>query len=123
MVVFISVVNENFIAKYIDRFGRKMILENENDRTEFQGFLQPLRYKNKMYLSGTLTEIGYDTLRKFVLICPSDIDITTVDGINVLLRFENDDYCVDHCEKVYFKNTPLYYWAIVHQNNNWRDYN
>lgn len=113
--------NKNTVSKYIARFGRKMVLSNADGDTEFSAFLQPLRYKNKMYLSSTFTEIGFDTLRKFILICPADIDITTVDGINVLLKFEDDDYCVDHCEKVYMKNKPLYYWAIVHQNNDWRN--
>ena len=97
-----------------------MVLSSSQGETSFKAFLQPLRYKNKMYLSGTLTEIGYDTLRKFVLICPVEIDITTVDGIETLLKFGEDDYCVDHCEKVFFKDRPLYYWAIVHQNNDWR---
>ena len=73
-----------------------------------------------MYLSGTLTEIGYDTLRKFVLICPVSVNIPAVDGTRATLVFDGDSFCVDHCEKVFFGETPLYYWAIVHQNNDWR---
>lgn len=112
--------NKNITKKYFERFGRTMVISGSQGEVSFKAFLQPLRYKNKMYLSGTLTEIGFDTLRKFVLICPVEIDITAVDGIDTLLKFEDDDFCVDHCEKVYFKDRPLYYWAIVHQNNDWR---
>ena len=102
------------------KYGRTMTLETENSVQTFRAFLQPLRFKNKMYLSDNLTEIGYDTLRKFVLICPTTVDITGVDGIRTLLKFNDDSFCVDHCEQVFFKDTPLYYWAVVHQNNNWR---
>ena len=70
--------------------------------------------------AGTLTEIGYDTLRKFVLICPVSVNIPAVDGTRTRLEFDGDSFCVDHCEKVFFGETPQYYWAIVHQNNDWR---
>ena len=97
-----------------------MTLERNGSVTLFRAFLQPLRFKNKMYLSDNLTEIGYDTLRKFVLLCPADVDITAVDGLNVRLLAGADSFCVDHCEKVFFGETPLYHWAVVHQNNTWR---
>ena len=101
-----------------------MTYTDPHGSVEFKAFLQPLRYKNKMYLSGTLTEIGYDTLRKFVLICPVSVNIPAVDpavdGTRATLVFDGDSFCVDHCEKVFFGETPLYYWAIVHQNNDWR---
>ena len=111
---------ENPTKCFFEKFGRTMTIESPTATTQHKAFLQPLRYKNKMYLSGTLTEIGYDTLRKFVLICPADADITAVDGVTTLLKFGDDDFCVDHCEKVFFGDKPLYYWAIVHQNNDWR---
>ena len=97
-----------------------MTYTDPHGSVEFKAFLQPLRYKNKMYLSGTLTEIGYDTLRKFVLICPVSVNIPAVDGTRATLVFDGDSFCVDHCEKVFVGETPLYYWAIVHQNNDWR---
>ena len=103
-------------------FGRTVALcdADGGELSAFKALIQPLRYKNKMYLSGTLTEIGYDTLRKFVLICPVSVNIPAVDGTRATLVFDGDSFCVDHCEKVFFGETPLYYWAIVHQNNDWR---
>ena len=55
-----------------------------------------------------------------VLICPVSVNIPAVDGTRATLVFDGDSFCVDHCEKVFFGETPLYYWAIVHQNNDWR---
>ena len=109
-------------GKIFEKYGRQceFITGGGAEPEEMKAFISPLRYKNKMYLSGTLTEIGYDTLRKFVLICPLEADVTSVDGVTTLLKFGEDSFCVDHCEKVFFGETPLYYWAIVHQNNDWR---
>ena len=112
--------SKNITLPFFKKFGRTMTYTDPNGSYDFQAFLQPLRYKNKMYLSGTLTEIGYDTLRKFVLICPVSVNIPAVDGTRATLEFDGDSFCVGHCEKVFFGETPLYYWAIVHQNNDWR---
>lgn len=112
--------SKNITLPFFKKFGRTMTYSDPHGSYDFKAFLQPLRYKNKMYLSGTLTEIGYDTLRKFVLICPVSVNIPAVDGTRATLEFDGDSFCVDHCEKVFAGETPLYYWAIVHQNNDWR---
>ena len=113
-------LSKNITLPFFQKFGRTMTLETPGGSQPFKAFLQPLRYKNKMYLGGTLTEIGYDTLRKFVLICPVSVNIPAVDGTVTRLEHDGDSFCVDHCEKVFFGETPLYYWAVVHQNNDWR---
>ena len=107
---------------FFTRFGRSMTLDDgENDEISFKGFLQPLRYKNKMYLAGKITEIGFDTLRKFVLICPAEVPIPGVVESGVVVKYKTSSFSVDHAEVVYLGDRPLYRWAIVHQNNTWED--
>ena len=50
----------NLSAEF-EKWGRVLVIENtDSTRTaSFKGFIQPLRYKNKMYLYGVNTEIGY----------------------------------------------------------------
>lgn len=83
----------------------------------FKGFLQPLRYKNKMYLNRIATELSYTNTRKFLLICASDIAVETADGYVSVIEADGDRYCIDHSEKVYAKGVPVYSWSIVHQVN------
>lgn len=82
---------------------------------DFYAFLQPLRYKNKLYLSGVPTELGYDGLNKYLLICSPDIELGNIDGIKYRLCFGENAYGVDHYETVYAQREPLYIWAIVHK--------
>ena len=103
-------------SKFIEKYGQTLSIEKDGTTTPFRGFFQPLRYKNKMYLSVITTELGYDVLTKFLLICPVTVPLETVNGLDVFLRFGEEDFSVDHCEKIYFKDEPLYYWAVVHQN-------
>ncbi len=79
----------------------------------FYGLLQPLRYKNKIYLKGVATELGYDSLKKYLLLSPADIDLSDVDGTEIALYRENTHLSIDHTEKVYFGSSPCYTWSIV----------
>lgn len=79
----------------------------------FKAFLQPLRYKNKIYLSGVPTELGYDSLQKYLLIALPDAPLELIDGNSYILSYDGYNYSVDHCEKVYHGTEPYYYWAIV----------
>ena len=81
--------------------------------TEFKGFLQPLRYKNKIYLRGVATELGYDSLKKYLLISPAETDLHNVDGTAIGLYFGEKHLSIDHTETVYFGQEPFYNWSIV----------
>lgn len=84
-------------------------------QTDFDCVFEPLRYKNKIYLSGIPTELGYNSMRKHLIMAPPEIPFDELDGVQNYLKFENHKYRVDHSEKVYLKGKPLYYWAIVHR--------
>lgn len=100
--------------KLFQKMGLTMtIVIGGGDYEYFNAFLQPLRYKNKIYLSGVPTEIGYDHLSKYLLVAPPDSKLDLIDGNTYVLQFDGAKYSVDHCEKVYLKQQPLYFWAIV----------
>ena len=89
------------------------VSDSKNKSFDFFAFLQPLRYK--IYLSGVPTELGYDGLNKYLLICPPDINLDNIDGITHRLCFGQSAFGVDHCETVYAQGAPLYLWAIIHK--------
>lgn len=102
--------------KMFCRFGRRLTVKTPDGETAFSAFLQPLRYKNKMYLSAVHGELCFDTMTKYLLLCPGEIDLEAVDGTSVRLCLEKTDFSVDHCEKVTFGEEILYNWAIIHKN-------
>ena len=83
------------------------------ENTEFYAFLQPLRYKNKLYLSHEPTELGFDTLQKYLMVTSCDVPLEKVDGFIYKLYLGDTYLKIDHCEKVYFGKEPYYYWSIV----------
>ena len=81
--------------------------------SSFKAFLQPLRYKNKIYLRGVATELGFDSLKKYLLIAPADIDLSEFDGSDKTLRLGENHLSIDHSEIVYFGKEPFYTWSIA----------
>ncbi len=106
---------DNVTHKLFDKFGVSFTLIKGADTINFHCILDPLRYKNKIYLSGVPTELGYDSLRKYLILAPPEIPLDSVDGIANYLVYSGYRYKVDHCEQVYFKGQPLYYWSIIHK--------
>lgn len=100
--------------RLIAKFGIdiSLFISGGNSGT-FKAVLQPLRYKNKIYLSGVPTELGYDSLQKYLLLTTPDVPLELVDGNSYSLYYDGHQYSIDHCEKVFFGNEPHYYWAIA----------
>lgn len=112
--VFTAVVTDKAAKALIERSGVTLLIKKDSVTVgSFKAFLQPLRYKNKIYLRGVPTELGYDSQKKYLLISPSDVDLSDVDGTTRALYFEDRHLSIDHSERVYFGNVPFYTWSIV----------
>lgn len=95
------------------RYGSEMKIEGNGEAQSFFGFLQPLRYKNKMYLGSVATALGYDNSRKFMLITLPEIDASICDGFEFSLVFEGETFSCDHREVEYISGKAVYAWAVV----------
>lgn len=78
----------------------------------YRALIQPLRYKNKMYLDGSYTDIGKSSSGYYLYIGPSDHDITRLDEGDYLLS-DNVRYVISRAEKCYLGETVTHIWAIL----------
>lgn len=104
---------EKNIEQILKGYGRQMVLSGSDGEVKFKALLQPLRYKNKMYLSAVSTELRYDSSRKFLLIAPADVDVSNADGYECVISDGKNKYITDRSETIMFGQTPLYCWAVV----------
>ncbi len=109
-------MNEINLNKMFQRFGREIRLGDDDGWTteNFHGFIQPLRYKNKMYLDGVYTVIGFDNQSKYLYIGPPEHDLTSIDS-DTFIFSDGVKYTVDRAEKVYCSQSPVYIWAIIRE--------
>ena len=91
-------------ASFISKDGEKL--------AEMNAFISPLRYKNKMYLYGVNTEIGYNSQGHYLYIGPPDPDLTVADN-GECVSCAGEKYRIDRAEKVYKGDKAFYIWAII----------
>lgn len=78
----------------------------------YKAIIQPLRYKNKMYLESTRTEIGVNEGDYYLYIGPASHDLTALTS-ECYLHFEEKKCYIEKCEKVYLRDSTIYIWAIL----------
>ncbi len=110
---------EKIIKKYIDEFGSP-VQYSQNGQVftpEYKAFIQPLRYKNKMYLDGKHSEIGYIDTSYYLYLGPADVDVCNNDLFS-RLKFEDKLYNFTHAEVIRLSQEKLYIWAIIRRSFN-----
>ncbi len=101
---------EKRIAKLISKYGRGITYIHNGVPISAVAIMQPLRYKNKMYLDNQYTKVGIMDESSFLFIAPAGLSID-----------EQSDYVIDgkkryifvKTEQVYCFNKPAYTWAIL----------
>ena len=102
--------------KCFKRYGQPGILVKRGEGVEIipvHAFIQPLRYKNKLYLRGRYTEIGKNKEDYYLYIGPPDVDISETDGSSVQLVFADKEYLVYRTEYHTVAGKDVYQWAII----------
>ncbi|MCL2023040.1 MAG: hypothetical protein FWG82_01545 [Oscillospiraceae bacterium] len=99
----------------LKKYGRptQLISETGFPIASYSAFIQPLRYKNKLYLYGTHTEIGYNSHGHYLYIGPPEYDLQT-EGQEI--KIGSDHYRIERAETVYLGAEPLYVWAVIREN-------
>ena len=101
-------------SSILERFGRRTALISRDGEklAEMNAFISPLRYKNKMYLYGVNTEIGYNSQGHYLYIGPPDPDLTQLEN-GEYVSCQGERYRIDRAEKVYKGNEAFYIWAVI----------
>lgn len=99
------------IVDLINKFGQSITLEYDGKRVEIKGVLQPLRYKNKLFLNGNYGGAGLNSQSSYVYF-----------GIPINNISEKKDAVINAIGKrlfavktdfIYYGDSPLYEWAIL----------
>lgn len=102
------------ISPILNRYGRPCSFREESGEVieRMSAVISPLRYKNKMYLYGVNTEIGYNPEGYYFYVGPPEADITDYDN-GRYIECSGEKYRIDRAEKV-FKGISLFYiWAVL----------
>lgn len=103
------------ITKILKTYGRSIYITSFDgwESTIFRAFIQPLRYKTKLYLQGEYTPIGVNKNDVYLYIGPADHDLTKLDTSYRIHDSDKNSYMIDRAEKIMIKDTIVYIWAVI----------
>ena len=104
------------LNRLFENYGRRVRLTavDENWQGEiFHAFIQPLRYKNKMYLEDKRVPLGIGDMSYYLYLGPAEHDLTQVDTDEYMLKTDNESFYITRAEKLWFSNDVSYIWAVI----------
>ncbi len=105
---------KELIFNMIKKYGRLCMLvpPNSNKNAKVNAIINPLLYKNKMYLNNAYLADGYCDKGYYLYIGDPKVNLNDY-PIGTLLRCSDSEYTVMRTEQYYIGNTAVYTWAIL----------
>lgn len=105
--------------KYVDcvndvikRIAEPIKVRIYDDIYEGAAFIQPMRYKNKLYLEMQATELGLNDAECFLYLGPPEIDFTGSEEYTAIYT-DNKSYSVSRADQLIIDGKILYIWAVL----------
>ena len=100
------------IGRLLQWYSDLVEIHREGQVLQVSAWIQPLRYKNKMYLSGTYLPDGYLDGGHFLYLGPAEARLDQMPSDTVLSRHGVRSR-IQRAEPIWFANEILYIWAIL----------
>lgn len=99
------------IKQSMEKWGSNFKITKNGQTVNCKGFIQPLRYKNNMYLGGKRLDTGYFDGGHYLVILDTTADLQVHD--KAIIEDVNGKYIIKRSENVVFDNKKIYVWAIL----------
>lgn len=100
------------IRRALERFGVDVKQLKGEEAVHTKALIQPMRYKNKMFLDGQITPIGEVDESCFLYI-GLPVDYLKEHDTTSQIFFQDKAFIIVKMETIYFGDQPAYTWAIL----------
>ena len=95
-----------------DGLGCEVEVMVGDDQYDIKALVQPMRYKNKMYLEDERTELGTKNGECFLYLGPAEPDFSGKENQTVV-RALNRNFSVSRADRITLKGITQYIWAVL----------
>lgn len=99
------------VSKMLKRFGDSIEVSESGKVTGAFAVIQPLLYKNKMYLNGVNSSAGFYDGGHYLMIAPADLEISDYRSARIMHR--GISYRIKRVEIISSAGEDLYIWAVI----------
>lgn len=100
----------NCVSGEIGRYGSRVTITQSGATVDTRAFLEPLRYRNKIYIGGEYHQLGSLRREKYLYVGKPAHRLIENESV---IETQGSQYIVKRCETYFVKDTPIYEWAIL----------
>lgn len=98
------------VEREIGRYGSQVKITTGGVAVNSRAFVEPLRYRNKIYIGGEYRHLGMLRREKYLYVGKTS---NTLCENETVIEMKGSKYIVKRCETYYVQDTPIYEWAIL----------
>lgn len=99
------------VLKELSRLGESITVTTEKGKFKVKGLIQPLLYKNKLYLGGKQLPDGFFDGGCYLLICSPEVRLPVLG--TAFFEAGGKKYILKRSETVKSSSQALYTWAVL----------
>ncbi len=100
------------VDSLFENLGENVNVSIEGNSTETKALIQPMRYKNKLYVESQRTELGFKDSACFLYLGPAELDFAGREA-DTFIETEKGIYNVSRADRISLKGITQYIWAIL----------
>ena len=100
----------NALISSIARYGGDITVTSNGSTVRGRAIVEPLRYRNKIYIGGEQRHLGFMKREKYLFIGTPDMNLNEN---RTVIEAASGKYIVKRCERYFIQDNPIYTWAIM----------
>ncbi|MBQ1183315.1 MAG: hypothetical protein IIX60_02570 [Clostridia bacterium] len=100
------------IAVMFQSIGEPITVSIEGVSHQVYAIIQPMRYKNKLYLEQERNELGFKDSECFLYLGPAEADFAGVERYT-WIKTEDRSYNVSRADRIAIGGKTQYIWAVL----------
>ena len=98
------------VSDSISRLGGEVSITADDHRVSASAIVEPLRYRNRIYIGGEMHQLGQASREKYLFIGTPDISLQQNRSV---IESVGGKYIVKRCETYFVRDRAVYVWAIL----------
>lgn len=96
----------------LETVGEKVAITQGPIATIVKAIIQPMRYKNKLYLEMDWSNLGLKDSECFLYIGPPDVDFTGRES-DIYIQTQDRAFCISRADRIRIGGETVYIWAVL----------
>lgn len=100
------------VNKFLKAVGEKTTVSVSGEIFHISALIEPMRYKNKLYLEPERTQLGFKDSECFLYLGPAEPDILGMESETVIMTADRC-FSVSRADRIVIGGKTQYIWAIL----------